>query len=250
MTEEEKAAVEEKAEEKAAEEATPDVEETNTGAPEKEAKKDAEAPVKDGPEPEDRKLLIPEEAYLTSGVHIGTQQKSSDMKQFLFKVRSDGLYVLDVKKTDERIKTAAQMITRYAPEEILVVSARQYGKKPSKTFARAIGAHVIAGRFIPGTLTNYNLRDFIEPKVMFVTDPAADQQAIKEALKVGITIIGLCDANNETKNVDLVIPSNNKGRRSLALVYWLMTREVLKGQGKIQSDDDYKLTVDDFEATL
>ena len=157
----------------------------------------------------DKKLLIPEEAYLTSGVHIGTQQKSADMKQFLFKVRSDGLYVLDVKKTDERVKLAAQMLAGYEPGNILVVSARQYGKKPAKTFAKAVGSQVIAGRFIPGSLTNYNLRDFIEPSVMFVTDPAADQQAIREAVRVGITIVGLCDANNETKNVDLVIPSNN-----------------------------------------
>ncbi len=249
----------------------PKVDEPKTKKPEKEPKEETKPKSKKKPEPEDtskgkepsekpaveekpaeadKKLLIPEEAYLTSGVHIGTQQKSADMKPFLFKVRNDGLYVLDVKKTDERIKTSAQMLARYDPSEILVVSARQYGKKPAKTFAKTIGAQVLAGRFIPGTLTNYNLRDFIEPNIIFVTDPAADQQAIREAIKVGIPIIGLCDANNETKNVDMVIPSNNKGRRSLALVYWLLTREVLKGQGKIAVDDDFKLTVDDFEATL
>jgi len=195
-------------------------------------------------------LLIEEDVYLTSGVHIGTQQKSADMKDFIFKVRSDGLYVLDIKKTDERIKIAANMISRYTPEEILVVSARQYGQKPVRMFSDIIGCHAFPGRFVPGTLTNPSLDLYIEPKILIVTDPAADQQALREAVTSRIPVIGLCDANNETKYVDLVIPSNNKGRRSLAIVYWLLTREVLKNRGAIESYSDFKVEVKDFEATL
>jgi len=194
--------------------------------------------------------LIPEDVYLTSGVHIGTQQKSADMKEFIFKVRTDGLYVLDVKKTDERLRVAAKFLSRFDPQRILIVSARQYGQKPAKVFAKAIGAMVTAGRFVPGSLTNPILPKFIEPEMLFVTDPAADEQALKEALNVGIPIVGICDANNETKYVDLVIPSNNKGRRALATVYWLLTREVLRARGQIASDDDFKMTVEDFEASL
>lgn len=159
-------------------------------------------------------LLIPEEIYLTSGVHIGTQQKSADMKDFIFKVRTDGLYVLDVKKTDERIKVAATFLARYEPSKVLIVSARQYGQKPAKVFAKTIGATVVAGRFVPGSLTNPILPNFVEPQVIFVTDPAADEQALREALSIGIPIVGICDANNETRHVDLVVPSNNKGRRA------------------------------------
>jgi len=195
-------------------------------------------------------LLIPEDVYLTSGVHIGTQQKSADMKEFIFKVRSDGLYVLDIKKTDERIRVAAKFISRVEPARILVVSARQYGQKPAKVFGKAIGAMVVAGRFVPGSLTNPILPKFVEPEMLFVTDPAADEQALREALNVGIPIVGICDANNETKYVDLVIPSNNKGRRALATVYWLLTREVLKARGQLASDEDFKMTVDEFEASL
>jgi len=195
-------------------------------------------------------LLIPEDVYLTSGVHIGTQQKSADMKEFIFKVRSDGLYVLDVKKTDERIRIAAKFLAKFEPSKILIVSARQYGQKPAKVFGKAIGALVVAGRFVPGSLTNPILPKFVEPEMLFVTDPAADEQALKEALNVGIPIIGICDANNETKYVDLVIPSNNKGRRALATVYWLLTREVLKSRGQLASDDDFKMTVEEFEASL
>ncbi len=198
----------------------------------------------------DTQLLIPEDVYLTSGVHIGTQQKSADMKEFIFKVRSDGLYVLDVKKTDERIRVAAKFMARFEPARILIVSARQYGQKPAKVFGKAIGAQVVAGRFVPGSLTNPILPKFTEPEMLFVTDPAADEQALKEALNVGIPIIGICDANNETKYVDLVIPSNNKGRRALATVYWLLTREVLKSRGQLTSDEDFKMTVEEFEASL
>ncbi len=201
-------------------------------------------------EQEVAQLLIPEEIYLTSGVHIGTQQKSADMKEFIFKVRTDGLYVLDVKKTDDRIRVAASFLARYDPSKILVVSARQYGQKPAKVFAKTLGSAVVAGRFVPGSLTNPILPNFIEPEVIFVTDPAADEQALREALSVGIPIVGICDANNETRHVDLVVPSNNKGRRALATVYWLLTREILKARGAVKSDEDYKMTVEDFEASL
>jgi small subunit ribosomal protein S2 len=195
-------------------------------------------------------LLIPEDVYLTSGVHIGTQQKSADMKEFIFKVRNDGLYVLDVKKTDERIRVAAKFLSKFDPQRILIVSARQYGQKPAKVFGKSIGAMVVAGRFVPGSLTNPILPKFTEPEVLFVTDPAADEQALREALNIGIPIIGICDANNETKYVDLVIPSNNKGRRALATIYWLLTREILKAKGEVASDEDFKMTVEEFEASL
>ena len=202
------------------------------------------------PKEEKTPLLIPEESYLSSGVHIGTQQKSADMKKFLFKVRSDGLYMLDFKQTDARIRTAAKFMARFEPENILVVSARQYGQKPVRTFGKKVGAKYFAGRFVPGTLTNPSLRDYMEPGMLLVTDPAADQQAVREAVTVGIPIVGLCDANNDTKYMDIIIPANNKGRRALATVYWLMAREYLKGKGTIKSDDDFDMEIEEFEAVL
>jgi len=199
---------------------------------------------------EETTLLVSEDTYLTSGVHIGTQQKSKDMKRFIFKVRSDGLYVLDIKKTDERIRVASSFLAKYDPKDILVVSARQYGQKPVKTFADIIGAKSFPGRFIPGTLTNPALPQYIEPEVLMVTDPAADSQPLKEAVDSGIPIVGICDANNETSYVDLVIPGNNKGRRSLALIYYLLTREFLKAKGIIKENREFTLEVKDFAASL
>lgn len=195
-------------------------------------------------------LLVPEDTYLTSGVHIGTQQKSADMMPFIYKVRSDGLYVLDIKKTDARIRQAAKFLSRFPAEKILIVAARQYGQKPAKLFGKTVGAQVIAGRFVPGTLTNPQVDEYVEPEVLFVTDPAADQQALREGLNIGIPVVGLCDANNETRNVDLIVPTNNKGRRALATVYWLLTREVLKERGELKADGDFAPTIDDYEASL
>jgi len=199
---------------------------------------------------EDESMTISEETYMTSGAHIGTRQKTSDIKDFIYKVRNDGLYIIDIKKTDEKIRVAGKFIANYNPDTILAVSVRQYGQTPIKKLAEYTGIQILPGRFRPGTLTNPNSKGFLEPELLIVTDPLADQQALHEAENTGIPVIGLCDTNNDTKYLDLVIPTNNKGRRALALVYWLLTREILKNQGKIKSYDDFKGSVEDFEAEI
>ena len=190
-------------------------------------------------------LLIPVEDYLSAGVHIGTQQKTKDMERFIHRVRDDGLYVLDVSKTDGRIRTAASFLANYDPEQVLVTSSRQYGRFPAEKFADAIGARARTGRFIPGTLTNPKYAGYIEPDVVVVTDPIGDAQAVKEAITVGIPVIAMCDSNNQLSNVDLVIPTNNKGRRALSVVYWLLANETLDRRG---AEPGYAL--EDFEAEL
>jgi small subunit ribosomal protein S2 len=195
-------------------------------------------------------LLIPEDTYLTSGVHIGTQQKSASMRRFVYKIRYDGLYVLDIKETDRRIRIAAKFLARFRPDQILSVSQRQYGQKPVRVFAKAVGAISFSERFVPGCLTNPSLVEYIEPKVLVVTDPATDQQALSEAVSIGIPVVGICDVNNETRNVDLVIPANNKGRVALATVYWLLARELLKARAPEGTEPAYTLSIEDFQAAL
>jgi len=189
--------------------------------------------------------LVPVEEYLAAGIHIGTQQKSKDMKRFIYRVRGDGLYILDIRETDERIKTAARFLSQYEAPKILVVTSRQYGQYPAKKFAETIGGTVATGRFIPGMLTNQNLNGYMEPEVVVVTDPIGDSQAIKEAVQCGIPIVALCDTNNMTSYVDLVIPTNNKGRKALSMIYYLLTREILRIRGIATS-----LTLEDFETEL
>jgi small subunit ribosomal protein S2 len=195
-------------------------------------------------------MMVTEEIYMTSGVHIGTRQKTADIKEFIYKVRNDGLYIIDVKKTDERIKATAKFLAKYDPAKILVVSVRQYGQKPVRKLGEKTGIQVLDGRFQPGTLTNPNAKTFLEPEIILLTDPLADIQALHEAKNIGIPVIALCDTNNETKYIDYVIPTNNKGRRALALIYWLLARAILREQGKIQSDEEFTTTVEDFEAEI
>ena len=194
---------------------------------------------------EEADLLIPVEDYLGAGAHIGTQQKTEDMERFIHRVRTDGLYVLDVSTTDSRIRTAADFLANYEPEQILVASSRQYGRFPAEKFAEAVGARARTGRFIPGTLTNPDYDGYIEPDVVVVTDPIGDAQAVKEAITVGIPVIAMCDSNNQTANVDLVIPTNNKGRKALSVVYWLLANETLDRRG---AEPAYAL--EDFETEL
>jgi small subunit ribosomal protein S2 len=197
------------------------------------------------PEGEEADLLIPVDDYLGAGVHIGTQQKTKDMERFIHRVRTDGLYVLDVSMTDSRIRTAADFLADYDPEQILVASSRQYGRFPAEKFAEAVGARARTGRFIPGTLTNPDYEGYIEPDVVVVTDPIGDAQAVKEAITVGIPVIAMCDSNNQTSNVDLVVPTNNKGRKALSVVYWLLANETLDRRG---AEPAYAL--EDFESEI
>lgn len=189
--------------------------------------------------------LVPVEDYLAAGVHIGTQQKSSDMKEFIYRVRGDGLYILDIRATDARIKTAAKFISRYDPTSVLVVTSRQYGQHPAKQFADAIGAMAVVGRYIPGKMTNPALQGYVEPEILIVTDPIGDAQAVTEAVQCGIPVIALCDTNNMTSGIDLVIPTNNKGRKALSMIYYLLTKEVLRIRGIATS-----LTLEDFETEI
>jgi small subunit ribosomal protein S2 len=189
--------------------------------------------------------IIPLDEFLAAGIHIGTQQKTKDMMRFVYRVRTDGLYVLDIQSTDERIRMAAALLAKYEPNKILIVSARQYGHHPVKMFAKTIGANAKLGRFIPGTLTNPNLDIYTEPDIMMVTDPHGDAQAVKEAVSVGIPVIALCDTNNSTSNVDLIIPTNNKGRKALSLVYFLLSKQTAE-----LKSIPFNLAMEDFETEL
>ncbi|WP_297091551.1 30S ribosomal protein S2 [Thermococcus sp.] len=194
--------------------------------------------------------LVPLDQYLAAGVHIGTQQKTQDMKKFIYRVRQDGLYVLDVRKTDERLRIAGKFLAKFDPANILAVSVRLYGQKPVKKFGDVTGARAIPGRFLPGTMTNPQVKNFMEPDVLIVTDPRADHQAMKEAIEIGIPIVALVDTENFLSYVDVAIPTNNKGRKALALIYWILAREVLYNRKEIESREDFKVPVEDFEMRI
>jgi len=194
----------------------------------------------------EEQFLVPLEDYLKVGLHIGTKFRNKYMESFIYKVRPDGLAVLNIQEINKRIDLASGAMSKYKPEEILVVCRRENGWKAAELFSKMTGIRVINGRYPPGILTNSQLENFIEIKLMVVVDPWPDRNAIRDAIKVGVPIIALCDTNNEANYVDLVVPCNNKGKKSLGLVFWILAREYLKRTGMIKADKDFKGKMDEF----
>ncbi len=226
-----------------------EVESTETDSAEPEAETELEAEEAHAQAPEET-LLLPRDTLLSAGIHIGTRMKTLDMEPFIYRVRPDGLFVLDVKKTDDRIRVTGKFLSRYEPARVAIAATRLYAHEPVKKFCQLTGATPLIGRFIPGQLSNPQYSSRIDPEIILVCDPRADAQAVKEASKVGIPIVALCSTDNEFAGVDLVIPTNNKGRRALAVVFWLLARQVLRERGELGADRDPPATIEDFEAKV
>ena len=194
--------------------------------------------------------LLPRDTYLSAGVHIGTRMKTRDMAPFIYRVRPDGLFVLDIKRTNERIKIASKFLARFENSKVAISATRLYAQEPVKKYCELTGATPIIGRFIPGLLTNPQYSHRVDPEIIVVCDSRADSQAIKEASKMGLPIVALCSTDNEFSGIDFVIPTNNKGRRALAVVFWLLTRQVLRERGELALDKDLEVPIEDFEAKI
>lgn len=192
-------------------------------------------------------LLLPRDDLLSAGIHIGMRMKTRDMTNFIYRVRDDGLFVFDVKKTNERVKIAAKYLARTEPDKIVAIAARLYARVPVTKFSEVTGATPIIGRFVPGLFSNPLYPQSIEPSIIIVSDPGADSQAVEEASSIGIPVIALCSTDNDFSQVDFIIPTNNKGRRALAVIYWLLARQILRERGEIPPDGDISLSIDDFE---
>jgi small subunit ribosomal protein S2 len=195
---------------------------------------------------ENEDLLIESNEYLKSGIHIGTKFKTKYMSNFIYKTRPDGLSVLNLKKIDERIGMAAKFLSHYEPEDILIISRRENGWKGLKKLHALTGITVISGRYPPGILTNPNLETFTQPKVIMVCDPWPDKNAVEDAAKIGIPIIALCDTNNQSNKIDLVVPCNNKGKKSVGLVFYLIAREYMRSKAMLKADDEMPAQIEDF----
>ncbi len=176
-------------------------------------------------------LLIPRDQYMKVGIHIGTRFRTKFMEKFIFKIRPDGLSILNIELIDERIRLAAKMLSRYKPEDVLIACRRNSGQKAMKALKKYVGFNTIAGRYLPGSLTNPSYEYYMEPEIVMVTDPWLDRQVIKDALQANLPIISICDSNNTTQNIDLVIPGNNKSGRSISMIYYLIAREYCKLRG-------------------
>ena len=187
---------------------------------------------------------------LSTGIRVGTQVKTKFMKPFITKASPEGLYMLDLDITLEKIQTAAKFINRLGTDKLIVCSARQYANTPIEKFCEVLGSKKLLGRFMPGTLTNPSLPYYIEPKLILISDPQVDEQAVMEATNAGIPVIGIANTDNITSKLDLIIPANNRGRKALATVYWLLVRQILIEKGELKEDEQMKYEIDDFETKI
>lgn len=192
-------------------------------------------------------MLTKQEEYMESGIHIGTRLKTPYMNKFIYKIRPDKLFVMDLGSIDDRINAAAELIARYDPNKILVVASRLYAIDAAKKFCEAVGCKLVEGRFQPGTLTNPKSKHFTEPQLVVVSDPRTEIQALKEAAFRGTPTIGLVDTDNSARYVDLVIPCNNKGKKSLNLVYKLLAMTVLRLRGDKEGEEKAKKMFEEEE---
>ena len=187
---------------------------------------------------------------LSTGIRVGTAVKTKFMIPFITKASPEGLYLLDLDITLAKIQTAAKFINSVNIQDVIVCSGREYANTPIEKFCELTGAVKKLGRFMPGTLTNPSLPYYIEPKLVLISDPQVDEQAITEATNAGIPVIGVANTDNITSKVDLVIPANNRGRKALATVYWLLARDILINKGELKENEPLKYEIDDFETKI
>ena len=188
---------------------------------------------------------------LSTGIRVGTAIKTKFMLPFIVNTSPEGLYILDLDITMKRIDTAVTFVKKFDISRVIVCSGRSYAKTPIEKFCEVTGAKMMFGRFMPGTLTNPSLPFYTEPQLVIISDPQVDSQAITEATNAGIPVIGVANTDNVTSKLDLVIPANNRGRKALATVYWLLARGILEDPGAITYEiDDFETKTSEVEEEL
>ena len=195
---------------------------------------------------QEQQFMVPLDTYLKAGLHIGTKFRTKYMAPFIYKIRPDGLAVLNIQEINRRIEVVSRFVAKFAPNEILVVGKRENGWKAVRMFSKVTGIRNYAGNYHAGVLTNPQLEEFIEIKVLICTDPWPAKDAVKAAVKTGAVVIALCDTNNESNYVDIVVPCNNKGKKSLGLFFWIIAKEYLKNRGLIKADEEMQAKLEDF----
>ncbi len=206
----------------------------------------------------EEKLIDKDEAqkqlYLSCGIHIGTKLLSGDARRFIYRQTNYGLYVIDLTQTDKRLKIVAKFLSKYVEEgsdRIIVSSVRRYGKEPVKKFCEVLGCRAIVNRFIPGSLTNPIIDTYVkDASVVVIIDPHADKVILREAQLARIPVVSLFDTDDTLVGIDLAVPANNRGKKALGLVFWILARQIMLELGKISSEDEFPYTLEEFTSKI
>lgn len=199
------------------------------------------------------KMVAPgfsEKALLATGIRIGTPVRTKTMEPFTARPRPDGLHMIDYPKTLQRIDIAGKFIAATGAKNTVVYTSREHGAVAVEKFCELTGAMPRIGRFMPGTFTNPLYPGHLDAELVVVADPMSDTQAMVEAAKLGVPVIAVCDTDNITDDVDLVIPGNNRGRKSIAAIFWLLARATLVHSKALAEDQPMKYGIEDFETKV
>ncbi|MCX8154284.1 MAG: 30S ribosomal protein S2 [Candidatus Micrarchaeota archaeon] len=193
-------------------------------------------------------MLVSEEVYIDSGIHIGAKTKLGKAKNFIARRRKDGVYIIDIGKIDESMHRLISRLSKIDLSKLMIVASRYYAKIAVSKFQKLFpDTKVVIGRYIPGSFTNPKISYFTEPEAILVCDPNSERVAIRDAQKMKIPVYGLVDTDNDPTGLEDYIPMNNRGRKSIALFFWLLAREIYMKQGRIKSYDEFKIPITYFE---
>ncbi len=193
----------------------------------------------------DAKVLLSLDEYVKSGIHLGTKVIMPDMRKYVYRRRADGLAILNTEIIDQKLKDAAEYLTKFNPKDIIIVCKREAGWKAVQLFAETTGIRVFTKKYPAGIITNIKLANFFEPELIVICDPWLDKNALNDAKKTNKKVLALCDTNNITKGADVIVPCNNKSEKSIGLIFYVFAREFIKFHNL-----DKKIKLEDFTGDL